>query len=206
MNTTPSGQTRQRSLAAVCLLLAALTMPLTANALPVLYDGRFYYTGGDITIDVLHYDSAYDNVLQLRSALGSLDLAMGSKVGTKTVLTEQQIAGMGIGVGDELQFGLHVQNTGHDFVLGPGDLNLDGLSHAYIRPSSTSKYYVGFEDLWGGGDRDFNDTIFRFSGGLSTTRGQEVARGAEIVQVAEPSMLLLLLPAFGLLGLKRRKR
>lgn len=180
-------------------------MPLTANALPVLYDGRFYYTGGDVRIDVLHYGSVFDNVLQLRSTLGTLDLVMGSKVGTQMVLTEQQLAGMGIGVGDELQFGLHVRNTGHNFVLGPGDLNIDGVSHAYIRPTSTSKYYVGFEDLWGGGDRDFNDTIFRFSGGLSTTRAQEVARSAEFVQVAEPSMLLLLLPAFGLLGFKRRE-
>ena len=197
---------RLASLVAACFITIGLGIPLTATAFPVLYDGRFYYTGGDVTIDVLHYDSVYDESLQLRSALGTFDVANGSQVGTHMTLTAQQLADMGIGVGDELQFSLNVRSTGQNFALGSGDLNADGLSHAYIRPGSGNKYFVGFEDLLGGGDRDYNDTIFRFSGGLSTARAEDVVRVASVTQIAEPSLFLLLLPAVGLLGFKRRKK
>jgi len=91
-------------LLAVCSMAIGLAVPLTAKALPILYDGRFYYTGGDVTIDVVHYDSMYDEVLQLRSALGVVDIANGSQVGTKATLTAKQIADMGIGIGDEMQY------------------------------------------------------------------------------------------------------
>jgi hypothetical protein len=121
----------------------------------------------------------------------------------------EQLADMGIGVGDELQFALHVRDTGDDFFLGSGDRNVDGISHAYVRSGNFNKYYVGFEDLRGGGDRDYNDTIVRFSGGMSTIRTEHAllaAPDARLAEVAEPSMLLLLVPAIGLLGLKRRTK
>ncbi|HEU4725629.1 MAG TPA: DUF4114 domain-containing protein [Candidatus Eisenbacteria bacterium] len=193
-------------LLAAGLLAASLASPRTAGAFPVIYDGRFFYTGGDITIDFMHNDTLFDEALELRTALGRFDLATGSKAGSGVTLTMQQLAEMGIGVGDELDFALHVQNTGHDFFLGSGDRNADGLSHAYIRPSVGNRYFVGFEDLMGGGDRDYNDTIFRFSGGMATIPVALAAPSARLAEVGEPSLLLLLLPAIGLLGLKRRAK
>lgn len=197
---------RRSSLVAICLIVIALATPLTAKSFPVLFDGQFYYTGGNVTIDVLHYGSVYDEVLQLRTSLGTLDLLNGSHIGSQMVLTTKQLADLGIGIGDELDFGLHVRNTGNNFYLGSGDRNADGLSHAYIRPGSANKYYVGFEDLMGGGDRDYNDTVVRFSGGVTTSRAENVAREAQVSQVAEPALLLLLLPAMGLWSLKRRTK
>ena len=205
----PGRRLRLALVLVACVGIVGIVIPLTARAFPVLFDGQLYYTGGDVTVDVLHYDSVYDDVLQLRTSLGSFDLAKGSHIGSKMTLTADQLADMGIGVGDELQFALHVRDTGNDFFLGSGDRNADGISHAYLRSAPGNKFYVGFEDLIGGGDRDYNDTVIRFSGGMSTTPTSlalHPASDARVAQVAEPSMLLLLIPAIGLLSLKRRTK
>ena len=182
-------------LVAACFVAVGLAMAVPAAAVPTLYGGQLYYTGGDVTIDVLSSDTAYGEVLRLWSDLTVLDVTDGTQVDTRVTLTAKQLADMDIGVGDELNFGIHVLNTGQDFVLGPGDRNVDGLDHAYVR-SGRTHVIVGFEDLLGGGDRDYNDTIFRFAGGTTTT--------GPPIGIAEPSALLLLLPGIGVLGLLHR--
>ena len=195
---------------AVCFAITSLAIALPSMALPTFFGGQLYYTGGDVTVDVLHNDTVYDEVLQLRSALGILDVADGSLVGSRVTLTMQQLANMGIGVGDELQFGIHVRNTGYDFMVGPGERNADGLDHAYVR-TGRNNIYVGFEDLLHGGDRDYNDTIYRFSGGMTADpdfapRAATTTEPTESSTAPQPSMLLLLLPAAGLLAFGFRKR
>lgn len=54
----------------------------------------------------------------------------------------------------ELILGIYVQNTGETFKTGPGSRNPDGLVHAAIAGST-----VGFEDILGGGDFDYNDAM-----------------------------------------------
>jgi hypothetical protein len=62
--------------------------------------------------------------------------------------------------GDELVFAIYVTNTGNWFYSGPGDRNDDGEVHASVTDNVDGTFTVGFEDLYGGGDRDFNDIIF----------------------------------------------
>ena len=68
---------------AVCFAITSLAIALPSMALPTFFGGQLYYTGGDVTVDVLHNDTVYDEVLQLRSALGILDVADGSLVGPR---------------------------------------------------------------------------------------------------------------------------
>ena len=191
---------------AVGFTVVGLALSLPASALPSLFGGKLFYAGGDVTIDVLHSDTAYDEVLQLRSAVSVLDVAYSSKVGSKFTLTQQELAALGIGLGDELQFGLHVLNTNQNFLIGPGSRNVDGLDHAYVR-GGRSNVFVAFEDLLGGGDRDYNDVVFRFSGvTTSYTRPVLTRSDSRIGTASAPTGLFLMLSGIGLLALAHRRR
>lgn len=72
-------------------------------------------------------------------------------------------------VGQELVFGIFVQNTGNTFLMGPGFRNADGVAHAAVSFLTPEIANVAFEDLWGGGDRSYDDNIFQFRGGISPT-------------------------------------
>ncbi|MDP2316898.1 MAG: hypothetical protein Q8P41_28660 [Pseudomonadota bacterium] len=59
--------------------------------------------------------------------------------------------------GDELIFSIYVRNSGYTYYSGPGSRNPDGLVHAAVVERSDGSFLIGFEDLYGGGDRDYND-------------------------------------------------
>jgi hypothetical protein len=80
-------------------------------------------------------------------------------------------------------------------------LNPDGLQHAmtYLYKDFL---IIGFEDLWGGGDKDYNDTVFAID------IGKENARAAAGVSVPEPSAAgaVFVVGALGLMKTRRRKQ
>ncbi|MDY6781723.1 MAG: hypothetical protein SW833_04070 [Cyanobacteriota bacterium] len=53
---------------------------------------------------------------------------------------------------------------GNRFLMGAGERNPDGIPHALLRLLSPGVVEVGFEDLLGGGDFDYDDNRFRFYG------------------------------------------
>lgn len=191
----------------VGFLALVLTLTLPAAALPFLFGGQVYYAGGDLTIDVLYNNTVYGEVLQLWSGSTAFDIADGSQTGTSVTLTQEQLAGMGIGVGDELQFGIHVLNTSHSFLVGPGSRNIDGIDHAYVREGRFN-VFLGFEDLFGGGDRDYNDTIFRLTGATTSPRHAPAPAPSpdRTGSVPEPAPAVLLLVGIGVLGYAYRRR
>ena len=69
--------------------------------------------------------------------------------------------------GTELVFCIVNLNTGWRFFMGPADRNPDGIAHAIVDVTGPGVAEAGFEDLLGGGDRDFNDNRFRFTGVVS---------------------------------------
>jgi hypothetical protein len=76
-------------------------------------------------------------------------------------------------------------------------LNPDGLQH--VMAYYYKDYLVlGFEDLWGGGDKDYNDTVFAIDIGKNNAR--------DIASVPEPSVTLALFGLVGIAGLKTRRR
>lgn len=68
--------------------------------------------------------------------------------------------------GTELVFGAHVTNTGERWQSGPASRNADGVVHVAVTYEGGCSWLIGFEDLAGGGDRDFNDVVLRVSGML----------------------------------------
>ncbi|SRR6266496_5622630 len=168
------------SLAAIVL---GLSFPCGAMATPVIGQ-QLYYEGGNVAVTVLPYSAAYTSNLYLFSTGGGpVFIANSSQVGT--VVNLGNLATLyGIHAGDELIFGVLVLNTGDTFVMGPGSRNLDGIEHVsvdYAEGSSSDLATLGFEDLFGGGDFDYNDAIFKLEGGIGLNS-----------RVPEPASLILL--------------
>jgi hypothetical protein len=72
----------------------------------------------------------------------------------------------GIPVGP-IDLGIYVTNTGFTYFMGPGASNPDGIAHGKVTNLGGGDFRVGFEDLYNGGDCDFNYNQFLFSGGIS---------------------------------------
>lgn len=66
--------------------------------------------------------------------------------------------------GSELEFILFVRDTGQTYHMGPASRNADNVPHARVLTlpidALVTEYAVGFEDIFGGGDLDFNDFTF----------------------------------------------
>jgi len=63
-------------------------------------------------------------------------------------------------------FKLDVRETGETFYSGPTERNSDGVAHASVMQLADGTLLIGFEDLTGGGDNDFNDVIIGLTGDL----------------------------------------
>jgi hypothetical protein len=91
---------------------------------------------------------------------------------------------------------LQVITTG-DFFWSNPESNSDGLNHVFASsfqlPDGTSAVLIGFEDILGGGDLDFNDHMAIFT-------------NIEIAPVPEPETYLMLLMGLMLVIYVARKR
>ena len=94
--------------------------------------------------------------------------------------------------GTELIFRLEVGFSGDIFYSGAASRNLDGLAHAAAN-SDGGFTFVGFEDLFGGGDGDYDDLVFSFSNTLSGP-------------VPEPASWAMMIGGFALAGSAMRRR
>lgn len=68
--------------------------------------------------------------------------------------------------GTELIFGIDVNDTGMHWQSGPAGRNSDGVEHVAATYEGGCSWLIGFEDLTGGGDLDFNDVVMRVEGML----------------------------------------
>lgn len=127
-------------------------------------------TGGEVVIYFAGQTAGFDSTLSLiaPTSVGPFFPNHATAVGTALSLGT-------FNAGDVLRFRMDVVNTGNQFFTGPGSGNPDGLvhvAHAGWQADATinvNGVLVGFEDLLGGGDLDFNDNTFVFTNVASPT-------------------------------------
>lgn len=152
-------------------LLSAVAMGANAGAIPYANigteaPGQTFVAAntGDITAYFYTSDAGYDS--QIGLWVNGVNTGIyglwnhGSSYG-------QALNFGNVNAGDHLTFELKVLSTGGSW-FSDASLNGDGFNHAYatnfngdnVIPTGT---YVAFEDIGGGGDRDYNDHQFVFT-------------------------------------------
>ena len=146
------------ALIAVVLVVAA---PAKAEA---AIGGQLFATGG--TVDI---------VLQPPTATFTTRLFLLQPDGTRNNIALNTEVGKHVTVGPfpagrELVFGITVLNGGPTFFMGPASRNPDGIAHDEDTDTGVRTFLVGFEDVLRGGDWDYDDNVFQFTGNVAPNR------------------------------------
>lgn len=108
---------------------------------------------GPVVVDIQQSESGYNNKIYYST----------DNFATKQLIgVDNNVASVNLGTfapGTKLQFAID-NGQGNFFKAGAASQNADGIQHANITNNSDG-VTIGFEDLLGGGDRDFNDAIIR---------------------------------------------
>ena len=143
----------------IAIAVLGLVLPV-AHAAPILGGSVVVQNDGEVIAKFLGHTAGYSNDLYLSSPSNSIGLIFNNHataVGTTMSLGT-------FAAGTELIFQIYVQNTGYSFFSGPAWRNPDNLAHAMVNDEySLTETYVGFEDLYGGGDQDYDDLNFSFT-------------------------------------------
>jgi hypothetical protein len=100
--------------------------------------------------------------------------------------------------GDELVFAINVRNSKQTY-FSDISWNKDGFNHVWATPFAgsgklPSGIFVGFEDIWKGGDKDYNDLTYVFRNAGTDN------------PVPEADTWVMLITGFLLVGLSMRRR
>jgi MYXO-CTERM domain-containing protein len=170
---------------AIAALLSAAC--LNANAAIEIVGGKLFVAdNGAVNVTFLGSDAGYTDLLFYVGTGSEQFMFNGHATTVDTTFSLGNFT-----KGTELTFRMHVNNTGDNFFTGPASANSDNVVHAHASLDANKSAVVGFEDLRGGGDRDYNDIQFRVT---------------NVSAVPEADTWAMLAAGLGLLGLVRRKR
>jgi hypothetical protein len=144
---------------ALIAVAAALVLAAPAEAQGVI-GGQLFATGGTVDIVVQPATAAYTSQLFLQHGDGTREnISLNTEVGKHVTVGP-------FPAGQELVFGITVLKRPGPFFIGPASRNPDGIAHVEVTETGMRTFLVGFEDESGGGDRDYDDNIFQFTGNL----------------------------------------
>jgi hypothetical protein len=150
--------------AALIAVAAALVLAAPAEAQGVI-GGQLFATGGTVDVVVQPSTAVFTSQLFLLHPDGTREnISLNTEVGKHVTVGP-------FAVGQELVFGITViGDAGPTFLMGPASRNADGIAHAEVTETGVRTFLVGFEDLDGGGDLDYHDNVFQFTGNLAPSR------------------------------------
>jgi len=160
---------------AFSLVLGLLVLPSFAQATGIVGGDLIVQNNGDVSVTFAGSDAGYTSNLYYGDTFLFSNRATP---GTTVSLGNFE-------AGTELVFRLEVQNTGQTFYTGTDQALVDDNR-------------IGWEDIAGGGDKDYNDLVFDFTNTSATSAGGSQTNGGNIAN-PEPSTIILF--GSGLLGL-----
>src|SRR6185436_9638698 len=80
-----------------------------------IFGQDIYYHGGSLQFEILPYEAAFTSQIYLHTGMGLIFLGNSSSVGA--VITISDPATIGLNPEDEFVLGIHVMNTGDNFVM-----------------------------------------------------------------------------------------
>jgi hypothetical protein len=167
------------------ITVAGALVPAAPAEAQVVLGGQLVATGGTVDIVVRPRTALFTSQLFLLRPDGTRrNVALNTEVGKRVTLGP-------FPAGRELVFGITVLNRGQTFFMGPASRNPDGVAHAEVTETGVRTFLVGFEDLFGGGDRDYDDNVFRFTGNLAPTGpplGDQTVTTPTTTPYAEPTV------------------
>jgi len=151
------------------------------SALPVPRD----YSGCSVIVA----SATEDVVLTLTDQAGGYEMDFGYVldgnkvvVGNTTNLVFPQEFNLGkFAAGTELKFFINISEYyvsipgGYTYVSGEESANPDGMIHDHFVLKPDGSWTFGFEDLYGGGDYDFDDIFFALKGPVRVRQAQKAA-------------------------------
>jgi hypothetical protein len=173
-------KTFSKKLIGVIAIAAAFAAPQARAAL----GDPLFASGGEIEMRFEGSDARYASLISVN---GSPEIFPNHSTPIGTVVNLGDFS-----AGTPLDIVLHVLNTNQFFHTGPGLLNSDGMPHAFVNVVA-DRTFVSFEDLVGGGDRDYNDHIFSFT-------------NISVTAVPEPAAYALMAAGLGLVAVMGRRR
>lgn len=168
---------------------AIAAQPRAYNLTPST-DKLFVATAGEVILTFLSKEAAYSNDLYLQGTTDAILNNQAAVAGSQYSLGSFQ-------AGAELVFSMLVNNTGLTYFTGKANTNPDNFMHAAYDITSSQTVNIGFEDIFNGGDRDYNDLVFSIS---------NVSVGPSVSAVPEPEIVGMFTVGLMLLGFVARRK
>ena len=122
-----------------------------AEAYTITGDGRIIILASQVKVTLVSHDADYNN-----------QFGMSFPVSQDFFYCKTQPEGAPIDIGTygpgELIFRCKTP-AGYTWYTGPPIRNVDNFQHAHVTAISSTVVRIGWEDLYGGGDQDFNDCV-----------------------------------------------
>lgn len=182
-----------KPLLAAVSITVSIMMP-TANAAGITLtpssNSIYVASTGEVILSFVSKTASYSN-----------DLYLG---GTSNVILNNQTAVPGTNYslgnfqkGAELSFEMFVNTTGYRYFSGDASRNPDSIQHVAFSQQLGQPLIVGFEDIFYGGDFDYDDLVFSLT---------NVTLNTPVAAVPEPQTYGMLALGLSMLAFQARRR
>ena len=154
-------------------------------------DKLYVATAGEVMVTFMSKTAAFSNDLFLQGSTTKI-------LNNQTAFEGQTFSLGSFQAGAELAFNIFVNTTGDTFYSGSARNNKDNTIHTAFELNPNNTVTMGFEDILYGGDKDYDDIVFK----LSNVRLND----ATVAAVPEGQSYAMLLAGLFTLGVVKRRK